>query len=389
MNRFRALDIARGVAILGTLGTNIWIFTETIENGWISIIFNAVTNGKFLGLLTLMFGIGMQLKCNLLESRELPWLRIYLWSMVILFTDGLLHYIFVFEFDVLMSYALVGALAAILITRSRKVIVVFLVLALSTHLFIQMKDVANFDRFGDEEFDEIRDEELDRDWMMERFGDEELESDWMMNRFGDEELFVSDTNSYWQQIQYRLDYFWENRDEAIMIIPMNLALFLTGALLVQAGLIGTDTRARRLQKYMLLFGVIVGLPLLILSEFFIDDLIPYSRYVIAPLVAIAYLGFIFLWERTKVFSLLQAGLQNVGKMALSCYIGQNIICSIIFYEWGFGVAPVTSDWATALFWCGISLFLMVSATVWLHFFKRGPFEMVWKKVEKISYPKEA
>ena len=111
MNRFRALDIARGVAILGTLGTNIWIFTQTMEMTWLSALSSALTNGKFLGLLTLMFGIGMQLKHDSLQRRGLPWRRIYIWSMILLFLDGLLHYVFVFEFDVLMSYALVGNIA--------------------------------------------------------------------------------------------------------------------------------------------------------------------------------------------------------------------------------------------------------------------------------------
>ncbi|GGG24337.1 hypothetical protein GCM10007425_18550 [Lysinibacillus alkalisoli] len=370
MDRFTTLDIARGVAILGTLGTNIWIFTMSMDNTWISQAFTILTNGKFLGLLTLMFGIGMQLKYNSLQKRGLPWYRIYWWSMLILFVDGLLHFIFVFEFDVLMSYSLVGILASIIITRSKKCIIIVLLLALSIHVYGQLGG-STFFSSDDAIYDELHNER--------EFTEEEL------LRFRDD-TFMTDTTPYWAQVQLRLEYFWENRSEAIMILPMNLALFLLGALLVQSGLIGNDQKARRIQRRLLFVGLFIGIPLLIASQF-IDELARLDRYVIAPFVSIFYLGVIFIWSRTSFAKHLQKGLSNVGKMALTCYIGQNIIASILFYSWGIGLAPLAHDYLTAIAWLSISTFLIIGSSIWLRFFKRGPIESLWKKIEFLVYPK--
>ena len=76
--RIGVLDVARGIAILGTLATNIWIFTDpagiigyldrplpTVFHGFeeaVQAIARQLANGKFLGMLTLMFGVGLELQ---------------------------------------------------------------------------------------------------------------------------------------------------------------------------------------------------------------------------------------------------------------------------------------------------------------------------------------
>jgi hypothetical protein len=76
--RISVLDIARGIAILGTLATNVWIFTDpagmigylqrplpVLTGGLdqtVQTLARQLANGKFLGMLTLMFGIGLELQ---------------------------------------------------------------------------------------------------------------------------------------------------------------------------------------------------------------------------------------------------------------------------------------------------------------------------------------
>jgi uncharacterized membrane protein YeiB len=74
--RIEALDVLRGVAILGTLGTNIWIFTHpwgppavlswTPRGHWwadhVELVLRFLPNGKLLALLTLLFGVGLELQ---------------------------------------------------------------------------------------------------------------------------------------------------------------------------------------------------------------------------------------------------------------------------------------------------------------------------------------
>jgi len=71
--RIAALDILRGIAILGTFASNAWLFAvpggafawlsggllpqDPVEAG-----LRLLSNGKFLALLTLLFGIGIELQ---------------------------------------------------------------------------------------------------------------------------------------------------------------------------------------------------------------------------------------------------------------------------------------------------------------------------------------
>lgn len=82
-HRHAALDVMRGAAILGTLATNIWIFTNVeglvgyidgtgrATGGWapVQAVLQQFAQGKFLGLLTIMFGIGLVIQQRSAQRR--------------------------------------------------------------------------------------------------------------------------------------------------------------------------------------------------------------------------------------------------------------------------------------------------------------------------------
>lgn len=133
--RIVALDVLRGLAILGTLGTNVWIFTnpegppsaleapamDTLA-GAVEMALRFFANGKALALLTLLFGIGLELQYRSARRRGRRWPGWYLWRAGLLFVEGLLHYVLVFEFDVLMAYALTSVVVAFLVGRSDRAV---------------------------------------------------------------------------------------------------------------------------------------------------------------------------------------------------------------------------------------------------------------------------
>ncbi|MET1006608.1 MAG: hypothetical protein ABWX96_13750, partial [Propionibacteriaceae bacterium] len=77
-HRYASLDVLRGIAILGTLATNIWIFTNPegligyINRStaaetppvWrvVESVLQQLAQGKILGLLTLRFGSGLEIQ---------------------------------------------------------------------------------------------------------------------------------------------------------------------------------------------------------------------------------------------------------------------------------------------------------------------------------------
>ena len=104
-----------------------------------------------------------------------------------------------------------------------------------------------------------------------------------------------------------------------------------------------------------------------------------TRYITSAMVAFGVLAGDIASD--KVVGPVGRALSLVGRMALTCYIGQNLIASIIFYEWGFGVADmIAGQWYTywtLLIYLGIAALLIAFSALWLRRFPRGPVELVW------------
>lgn len=97
--------------------------TEASEPGWLWRFSMWLPNGKFLGLLTIMFGIGLEIQRQSALRAGRKWPDKYPVRALLLFADGVLNYIFVVQFDVLRAYAVVGVLVAFLLLTSERVLV--------------------------------------------------------------------------------------------------------------------------------------------------------------------------------------------------------------------------------------------------------------------------
>ncbi len=72
-------------------------------------------------------------------------------------------------------------------------------------------------------------------------------------------------------------------------------------------------------------------------------------------------------------------------MSMTVYLTQSIICTLIFYHFGFGLyGKVGVDTATFLA-VGIYAIQLVFASLWFLFFKQGPIEAVWKRITYGKY----
>ncbi|MDR6224741.1 DUF418 domain-containing protein [Desmospora profundinema] len=360
MKRISLLDILRGVAILGTLASNIGIFTGsgmTSSGEWLESFTLVWVDGKFLGMLTILFGVGLEIKYRQAQRRGYPWPWLYLWSAFLLFLDGLLHYFFVFEFDILMGYALTAMIVAFLVNRSDRVIRISLWISGSIHLIA----VTAFSMMGPDRG--IDSAPIKKEW---------APAEWNVEA------------SWWGDVLSRYEHFWSLRSEAFGIIPMGVFLFLCGVLLMRSGAFASDENGRRLRRKLMVWGIGVGLPLNLVTLLPPDMVIGsdlLSRYVFAPVLSFGYIGLIaWIWEKGWLFGL-AARLQEVGRTALSCYMLQNIVASILFYEWGLGLsAKVGGALSTIAAWFGISLLLIVFAHFWLKRFPTGPFEIIWRRL---------
>lgn len=364
--RIEVLDVLRGVAILGTLGTNIWFFTDplgpvagvsaqmdSLASG-VEAALRFLANGKFLSVLALMFGVGLELQYRSAQRRGQRWPGWYLWRSALLLMEGLLHYVLLFEWDVLMSYAVTSVIAAYLIGRSDRVVHRWIIAVAALHtLAMTLITVGMI------------------------FAPAPAEPQPTANQSN---LFTD--GSYLDQVTSRLDHMLLFRLEAIFIIPMSIVLFLLGSRLLRAGAFEDSAHGARLRVRLMVIGLGTGLPLNLLTALAGPEWFFLSRYVLPALVALGLLGLVTtLTHRLRdVPGMLRHGFTAVGRAALSCYVFQNLVASVLCYGWGLGLAAkfdALRPWWVIGAWAAISVLVMVLATAWLRRFTRGPVELAW------------
>lgn len=70
-----------------------------------------------------------------------------------------------------------------------------------------------------------------------------------------------------------------------------------------------------------------------------------------------------------------------GRMALSCYIGYSLIGIVLYYGLGFGLGTTMGLVYVELTALTAFLFQVLSCRLWLHYFRFGPIEWVWRMLK--------
>ncbi|MEV0042943.1 DUF418 domain-containing protein [Nocardia rhamnosiphila] len=366
--RLAALDVLRGIAILGTLGTNVWILTDpegltgylhrisiSPTDGWMwaEKVLQQLAQGKFLGLLTVMFGIGLAIQQTSARRAGCPWPGGYPWRAALLFLDGLLNFLLIAEFDVLMGYAVTAAIVAFLLTRSGRAQGRWLYAMLGMHLTLIALYAVSL--------------------VLAEPAAPRERAPLSPNPYAD--------GSFWDLVLFRAEHALAFRVETIVILPLSIVLFLVGARLFHAGVFLPE--GARLRRRLLLVGFGVAAPIDLLAGLAGGgDLVLITRYVVAPVVSLGILALVaeFYVRRSRT-GFAGRRLSEIGRAALSCYILQNLVASILCYGWGFGPAARFAPEARVPF--TVAVYVTVCAVItlfahcWLRRFDRGPVEWLW------------
>jgi uncharacterized protein len=68
----------------------------------------------------------------------------------------------------------------------------------------------------------------------------------------------------------------------------------------------------------------------------------------------------------------------VGQMAFTNYLSQSIITAVIFL--GFGLYGTLQRYEVYYVVAAIWLFQVIFSNIWLHYFRFGPFEWLWRSL---------
>jgi uncharacterized protein len=313
-------------------------------------------------LLTILFGVGLEIQYQSARRRGLPWPVRYIWRSALLFVEGFLHYMLVFEFDILMGYAVSAVIVAFIVGRRERFIRRAMWVAGGLHIAIfglasvavaalalTTPDASSF------------------------------------SLFNPEAARVYTSGSYPDQVLFRLENLAVYRVESVLIVPMNVFLYLFGVRLMRSGAFSPDAAGRRIRSKMLRVGLIVGVPLnlLVFVPGGVFDL-P-VRYFFAPVLVLGYIGIFALLLERGVFGWFWNRAAEIGRVALSCYILQNVLASVVFYSWGFGLAGAFGAVGTLGVMVGIWVVLMLFSNLWLRRFSQGPFEWIMRSLASLPF----
>ena len=99
-----------------------------------------------------------------------------------------------------------------------------------------------------------------------------------------------------------------------------------------------------------------------------------------PALALFFIALVAtLWQKTAWRRLL-AFLAPVGRMALTNYLLQTVICVLIFYGYGFGQFGRVGARTATLIALFIFLFQIMMSALWLKYFSYGPMEWIWRQL---------
>jgi len=140
--RIDAMDILRGVAILGILIVNMGLFSlpdglpahqlwpNAIDGAAERLIF-FFAQEKFKSLFSFLFGLSLAVQMMRAEARGARFVPLYLRRLSILFLIGVAHFLLLWDGDILHDYAMLGFVLLIFRRRSLKTLLVWAAIFLS------------------------------------------------------------------------------------------------------------------------------------------------------------------------------------------------------------------------------------------------------------------
>ena len=160
-----------------------------------------------------------------------------------------------------------------------------------------------------------------------------------------------------------------------------LALFLLGLLVGRRG-VETVERDTRWLRRVGLGSLAVAFPL---SLWYVsgsgEGILYVLEYLVAsPLLGFAYLAGLSLFMLTPLGRAVMTPFSYVGRMALSNYLGQSVVCTFIFYGYGLGYYGELGAQDTLLIGLAIFAFQLGASYLWLRAFRYGPAEWVWRSL---------
>jgi uncharacterized protein len=382
------IDVLRGMALFGILAANMRAFFAPLDAyGNIGILFpgradvlaqffvDCFIQGKFISIFSFLFGLGFAIQMSRAEARGVRFLGFYPRRLLALALFGVIHGLLIWAGDILLTYAFSGAILLLFRKRRQKTLVwwagsLFALPIAVNAVFLGIY----FSRFRPS-------------WMNPKPPD-------MIQLYNIVHIYGQGTV---RQILAQNWVEWKQSLPTTLFAIYATGLFLLGMWVWRAGVV------QRIEDYKPVLTRVCAwcIPIGLLVNFYVA----FVKAVVPPGVLslwawaanilwlpgshtlaagyMAGLALIFLRDDWRPIVLPFAA---VGRMALTDYLMQSVVCTLFFYHYTTGlygrVGPAIGLLATVILYGAQVVF----SNWWLERYRFGPMEWVWRGMTYGRFP---
>jgi len=408
--RITALDVLRGFAVLGILTMNIIAmgmaspayFNPLIGKGGgaasildqrIWLVADMTCEGAFRTLFSMLFGAGIVLFTtgDRAKSGRLHYKRQF-WLLIIGLVDA---YLLLWHGDILVVYAICGAILYWFRNFSARWLFVFATLLLCANCMVHLASVAGL-QAAQEISDTVRTADINNEDVSA--DDREIAEVW--REFEQELLPTADglavelderTSGFRAAYQHAAVQFTE---QLLSVMSMFMVWDALLMMLLGMALFKSNVMDGSYSSYfyvcMMLVGFIAGLAVntyeawwsytsnysLVSTFLFIQPTYDLGRLG----MGFGYLGLILWWCRTSWWTVARTRLAAVGRMALTNYLMHSAFALLLFSGAGLGLAGELSRAQVYLVMLAIWVFQLWFSPWWLARNDFGPIELIWRRL---------
>ena len=390
--RIESMDVLRGFALLGILLMNIEAFVGPMMSALtglnpaltgadriVDALIYILVQGKFYTLFSLLFGMGFAVMSQRADARQRPFAGVYLRRTLGLLVIGLIHTLLIWSGDILLTYALL----AFVLLAFRGLPSKFLPwLAIAAYL-VPMGLMTLFGLIG--ELSSLSPETA-KEWNAQMATMAQ-----QMTAMEQAQRAAYGSGTYLQAVVQRAQDTGFMLSNIMMMGPLIFAMYLFGAWFVRSGAIVQPGNFPRLYARLRWIGLPIGLASMLISfwvhptmefdQMGMSSVFAFSASLIGSLLmALGYLAWVVRALQSPALARPLHWLAPAGRMALTNYLLQSIVCTLVFYGYGLGYfEQLPRAWQVPFVLVVFALQVLLSRW-WLARFRFGPAEWLWRTV---------
>ncbi len=384
-DRIEVIDVLRGAALFGILAANIRGFAgpapayfqpslmwPEMWDRLAQAFIDAFIQGKFITIFALLFGVGFGVQLSRAKDKHVSFGGFYSRRLLILMGFGLIHGLYIWFGDILLPYACVGFILFMFRNRKDKTIAAWSVVLYVLPLVLMMAGVAAQYAKGEAFPVPPPPTQAELQRSVEIFSEGTIA-----------EIHVERTHDV---VAYNWGFF-------PFFVTQLTSLFLAGMLAWRKGFFQPSEESIPGYRKAMVWGYAIGIPgnLGLVVVTWVYELSPFElslpqlilgvvRTVAIPALSLGYICTIILLTRDPRWHDRLARFGAVGRIALTNYLMQAIIGTLIFYSFGLGLfgsmGPAILLVLTIVFFAAQVWF----SGWWLDRFRFGPFEWLWRSL---------